>query len=134
MQSKHSKKNKSNKRNILINNMFVKTIVLVIIIILISIGFKNFKKNQIDELQGTWTTDGVTIYEFDGKGEGNLKLPASEYKFIYSIDGNNVHIDFENEKATDSDYSFVFEGNNMILNGINQTTGTYTFKRQEETN
>lgn len=129
MASKHSYKK--------INNSFGKLIligiVLVIIIIVISGFVKNSGQNSktVDErLIDTWTTDGVTVYEFDNKGKGAMKLPSAEYKFTYVINDNKLYIDFESEKAIDSDYEYSFENDKLILRGINATTGTYTFQRK----
>ena len=87
----------------------------------------NFKENS---LTGSWTTDGITIYEFKDNGKGMLKLPLSEYEYSYKIDGNKLHIDFESEETTDSDYEYYFENDNLILKGFYRTRGTYIFHKQ----
>ena len=131
MASKHSDSNKkiisSYGKLILIG------IILVITIIVISGFVKNLGQNSktVDErLIDTWTTDGVTVYEFDNKGKGAMKLPSSEYKFTYVINDNKLYIDFESEKAVDSNYEYSFENDKLILKGINATTGTYTFQKK----
>ena len=57
-------------------------------------------------------------------------LPSSEYKFTYVLNNNKLYIDFESDKATDSDYEYSFENDKLILKGINSTSGTYTFTKK----
>lgn len=130
MDSKHgenakSRKNEDNKKN---------KIIIIIIFIVVICGAVYFYKNPInignDELKGTWTTDDVTIYEFFGNGKGLMKLPNSEYSFSYILHKNQVYIDFEDEKAKDSDYEYSLENEKLILKGIKTTTGTYTFTKK----
>ena len=121
------------------NSLFGKAIFIVIILIIIAVGISIFvkspkqnKENQTadERLISTWTTDGITIYEFDNKGSGKMILPSSEYKFTYVSNNNKLYIDFESDKATDSDYEYSFENDKLILKGINSTSGTYTFTKK----
>lgn len=100
----------------------------VIILAIIAIGFFIVAKNisNKDKLAGEWTTDGVTVYVFDGKGNGVLKVPSSEYKFSYVLGNDKLYIDFESYKATDSDYEYTLENDILTLKGIKGTTGIYT--------
>ena len=133
MASKHSneRKRRSSKKYIILA-------ILIIIAIAIIISFMSQNKEQTtnsiktadDRLIGTWTTDGVTVYEFESKSQGKMKLPSAEYKFTYVLNDNKMYIDFESDKATDSNYEYSFEGDKLILKGINATTGTYTFSRK----
>ncbi|MBR3249548.1 MAG: hypothetical protein IKF83_02485 [Clostridia bacterium] len=108
-------------------------IILVIVAIAISVMFKSPKKDSSkltdERLISTWTTDGTTVYEFESNGKGAMKVPSSEYKFTYVINDNKIYIDFESDKATDSDYEYSFEGDKLILKGIKSTTGEYTFTK-----
>ena len=112
---------------LLIIYSFIAIIASSFIIMIITRNNNNFKENS---LIGLWTTDGVTIYEFKDNGKGILKLPLSEYEFSYKIDENKLHIDFESEETTDSDYEYYFENDNLILKGFNRTRGTYYFYKQ----
>lgn len=105
-------------------------IVIIICIFVLGISTQNRNKNKTDEIIGTWTTDEVTVYEFDGKGNGKLILPSSQYNFTYTLNENIIHIDFESEKATDSDYIYSLDEGKLILNGTNTTAGTYTFTKK----
>ena len=100
--------------------IFIVTLVILLLILLL------FTKKD-DKIVGTWTTDGVTIYNFNKDNTGSLKVPLSEYKFIYEKTDEKIYIDFENEKSQDSEYKYHFEGDNLVLEGEN---GTYVFKRK----
>ena len=51
-----------------------------------------------------------------------------EFPFTYKINADTLEIDFENEKSTDSKYTYKFDDNKLILNGDN---GTFTFIKKE---
>jgi len=107
-------------------------LIAVIIVIVLIIGlFLFFKLGNKKTLIGTWTTDGVTVYKFEKNNKGALIVPLSTYDFTYKVDGNKLYIDFKNEKSTDSSYEYSFDGNNLVLKGIEKTTGTYTFRRHK---
>ena len=118
--SRHVKSKKKKNRGI----NFGLVIILIIIAIGVFIALKN--NSNKDRLAGEWTTDGVTIYEFDGNGNGVLKVPLSEYKFTYVLGNDKIYIDFESYKATDSDYEYTLENDILTLKGIKGTTGIYT--------
>lgn len=128
-------KKKSNMPKIL----FV--LILIIIAIIIFFIVKNKDNNNdnnlnktsnttTDNFKGNWTIDGISNYEFDGKGNGKLKLPKNEYSFKYTIENNEIYLDYEDEKATDSDYEYSFEDEKIVLKGIKDTTGTYELTKQ----
>lgn len=129
MESKHGNEEK--------NSFFGKTTLIIVLLVIVAVGISVFVKapkqdnKTVDErLISSWTTDGITVYEFDNKGEGKMKLPSAEYKFTYTVNNNKLYIDFESDKATDSNYEFSFENDKLILKGINSTTGTYTFTKK----
>ena len=103
---------------------------LILIIIIGFIIFSVIKNNKKDELEGNWTVDGITNYEFDGKGNGKLKVPSNEYKFTYVLQNNKIYIDYESDKATDSDYEYSLDNNKLELKGIKSTTGTFTLTKE----
>lgn len=119
-----------------------KIIVAILIITIIVAGAFFLVKNQNqsnttskvktsdERLVSAWTTDGITVYEFENNGNGTLKLPSSEYKFTYVLNDNKMYIDFESDKAVDSNYEYSFENDKLILKGINSTAGTYTFTKK----
>ena len=130
MASKHI----DNEKNSNWGKYIVIVIILIIVAIVISIVVKSpkqdFYKRTDDRLISTWTTDGTTVYEFESNGKGTMKLPSTEYKFTYVLNDDKVYIDFESDKATDSDYEYSFDGDKLILKGIKATTGVYTFTKK----
>ncbi len=59
----------------------------------------------------------MTYYSFDGDGNGLLELPENSYAFTYSINGNVLSIDFENENIRDFTYDFKVNGKKLTLVG-----------------
>ena len=110
-----------------------KKIIIMIILIVISLVtlialIFGLKKSPKGNLIGTWTTDGVTIYEFNKNNTGKLIVSVGEYAFSYKIKDDTLEIDFENEKSTDSKYTYSFDNEKLILEGDN---GTFTFVRKK---
>jgi len=131
MASKHGDNEKNNNWGKIIA---IAIILIIVVAIAISIIAKspeqNYSKETDERLVSTWTTDGTTVYEFESNGKGTMKVPSSEYKFTYVLNDNKLYIDFESDKAVDSNYEYSFENDKLILKGINSTTGTYTFTKK----
>ncbi len=70
-----------------------------------------------DKLEGTWSIDEITSYQFDGNGKGALVLPDKTYEFLYAIEEDQLRIDFINANARDFQYSFTIDGDYLILSG-----------------
>ena len=68
-------------------------------------------------LSGRWDLDGVRYYSFNGDGNGLLELPENSYAFTYSINGDVLSIDFENENIRDFTYNFKANGKKLTLVG-----------------
>ena len=133
------KNNRKKKNKLLLVICIVIAVILSVFVVVFIVKFKgNINKQNIESeniqqgktLMGVWTTDGVTVYEFKENGNGTLKLPLSEYKFTYKIEGNNLFINFESKETRGSNYEYFFEEENLILKGIKGTTGNYTFYKQ----
>ena len=85
-----------------------------------------------DPLIGRWNMDEVTSYEFFRNGKGTMILPAAQYVFTYSIDGDMLNIDFEYEGAKDAQYIFTVDGDVLTLDGGNSNTqGIYEMTRSK---
>ena len=110
------------KKKIII--MAILVVLALIALIIMLAGIKKLPKSQI---VGTWTTDGVTIYKFNKDNTGELIVSLKNYPFTYKIKNDILEIDFENERSTDSKYTYSFEENKLILKGDN---GTFTFIRK----
>lgn len=117
-------KRKIKKKNIIISLCFV----IFLVILFLSVHFILINKSKDSKIIGTWTTDGNTIYEFKKGGIGTLILPLSKYKFAYEIEEDKISIDFENNELIDSEYTFSFDNNRLILKG---SRGTFTFTKKD---
>ena len=84
-------------------------------------------KEETNSIIGEWTTDGVTIYEFNKDNTGKLKVSLGEYDFDYIIKEDKISIDFINEKSEDSEYTYTLNKDKLVLKGKN---GTFNFKRK----
>ena len=81
-----------------------------------------------DGLKGSWALEEGTVYEFDGKGGGTLRLPTGSYAFSYTIEDNVVTLDFADESLNDASYSFLLGRDALTLD---TNTGTvYWLKRE----
>ena len=87
-------------------------ILIFLIILLILYSFK-FKSNR--KFLGTWTTDGITVYQFNRDYTGSLIVPIGKYPFKYKIYGDKIYIDFENETSIDSEYTYEISKERMVL-------------------
>lgn len=87
----------------------------IAVVILLFAVFISVMLSRGDALKGTWDLDGITAYQFDGKGKGSLNLPDSSYPFSYEITGSDVSIDFESDEARDMTYSFFAEKDKLTL-------------------
>ena len=110
------------KKKIII--MLVLICLVIIAIIILLLGNKPSHKNKI---VGSWTTDGITIYEFKKNNTGKLIVSLGEYPFTYKITDNTLEINFKDDKVTDSKFTYSIENGKLILNGDN---GTFTFKKK----
>lgn len=73
-------------------------------------------------LEGKWVLDQVTSYVFYADGTGALVLPSAEYGFTYQLQEDTLYLDYADEKAKDSQYTYEIKGNKLYLNGGNATT------------
>lgn len=86
-------------------------------VLLVGVLVALFAPSRADGLKGTWNLDGVTVYQFNGKGTGSLNLPENSYAFTYKIKDNTLAIDFKDETAQDKTYTFTAEKNKLTLTG-----------------
>ena len=119
---------KKKKKSKIIKVLEIICLLLAITTIIVVCIFKPKTKTVSNDssIIGIWTTDNVTIYEFEKNNTGVLKVPLSEYKFTYKIEKDKLYIDFENEKSEDSEYTYTLKDKKLILKG---KKGTFTFKR-----
>lgn len=99
-----SRKKIQRQRRILFGGSVVALVALVLIIVLLVKTYSG-----TDVLTGSWNYDGNTIYQFDGKGNGAMVLLSAIYDFTYTVDGDQIHIDFKNETVYDGTYELTKE-------------------------
>ncbi len=81
-----------------------------------------------DGLKGSWALEEGTVYEFDGKGGGTLRLPMGSHAFSYTIEDNVVTLDFADKSLNDASYSFLLGRDALTLD---TNTGTvYRLERE----
>lgn len=101
------KKTKRKKSVFIFGSLFFLIVIVLAFMLLIPRG--------ADPLKGTWACDAVTVYDFDGSGTGTLILPTVQYAFSYSIQEDQLHIDFIDERITDTVYTFTIQENTLTF-------------------
>lgn len=105
-------------------------LILALIIVLCVIIFKP-KNMGLDLLTGVWKYDEYTQYEFDGSGNGCMRLDTVHYEYTYSVSDNKVKLDFKDDAVHDCTYSFTINEENLTLVGEDGTVGgTYNLIKQ----
>lgn len=123
-------KDKNKKKNTKARAILL-LLLLFVVVAVISFCIVKFIFLKSDKFAGNWSVDGTTYFEFDGKGKGKLKVPTDEYIFSYTIEKNKLHLDYENDKATDSDYEYSFNNDKLHLKGLNTYSGEYELTKQK---
>ena len=109
---------------------------LVVLFFAFSCGCRNNQdiSSQIevtsDELIGIWKLDSVTKYTFDGRGNGKMAVSDSEYEFNYTINNDEIKIDFVSESAQDSTYEFIIDENKLTLLSKDKNKGTFELTKE----
>lgn len=67
------------------------------------------------DISGTWTIDGVTTYRFEKDGTGALILPEHEYLFEYSLDEDELTLEFENSRISQVVFTIMQEEDTITL-------------------
>lgn len=97
--------------------------VLLLIISVILIFTVRGCRAGTNSLTGKWDLDGTTTYKFDGKGNGAMVLPSVSYDFTYTINGDELVIDFVNDTLRDSTYKFTIKKGVLTMTGGEGTAG-----------
>ncbi len=100
-----------------LNPRFVLLVSVLVLILLVLISMCSRSCTGKSKLTGKWDLDGTTVYEFYGKGKGALILLTAEYEFSYTIQDDTVYIDFTDDRALDSKYTFRVEKDMLFLTG-----------------
>ena len=116
------KRRKKRRQQLMIRRGIVGGVALAILILIIVLIVKGCSGGT-DALAGKWDVDGVTFYEFNGKGKGALILPNSTYDFTYEIEENQLIIDYKDDSVHDGSYTFEVNDDKLILIGGEGTVG-----------
>ncbi|MFR7821309.1 DUF5640 domain-containing protein [Candidatus Pseudoruminococcus sp.] len=100
-------------------------LVLAVLIVGIVLICKSCSADR--SIVGTWDYDSVTVYRFDKGGKGALELPNGIYAFTYKTDGEKLSVDFENESATDSTYTYTVTEDTLTL--VSEDGRTFAMKK-----
>ena len=138
MENKNEKNNNSELKKQRLIFICIVVGIILIITIMIGVGIEKIKNNnkmsEFDEFYGLWNIDGITKYEFDGKGRGKMLLPESnlEYEFTYKINENKILIDFDSEDAKDYTYKYSINNNVLKVEGETPGSGKLEMTREEK--
>lgn len=100
-------------------------LVLAVLIVGIVLICKSCSADR--SIVGTWDYDSITVYRFDKGGKGALELPNGIYAFTYKTDGEKLSVDFENESATDSTYTYTVTEDTLTL--VSEDGRTFAMKK-----
>lgn len=103
-------------------------IILFIVVLLMDLAF--FLFNKTDKLKGNWDIDGYTEYVFDGKGNGKLVVPLTEYEFKYTVEKDVLSIDFKNEQSVDAEYKFSIKDDTLEIENVKDDSMHFKLKRK----
>lgn len=110
------------------------SLILVMIIILIAANYHKNEKNTKSKqsLEGIWVYDESTKYEFDFDGKGGMYIGKKKYNYTFTIDGDELKMDFEDPSVHDAVYTFYVNGDKLKLVGGEGTVGgEYELSREE---
>lgn len=104
---------------------------VLIIVAACSCGNHQTEKRS-DVLAGTWKLDNVTKYTFDGGGNGSMTVSDTKYEFNYTINNDEVKIDFISETAQDSVYEFKIDEGRLTLLSKDNNKGSYELTKENK--
>ena len=67
------------------------------------------------DITGFWTVDGITNYWFDENGIGELILPEHEFSFNYTVEEDELTLEFEDTSIGTAVFTFTVEDDRLIL-------------------
>lgn len=102
-------------------------ILALIILVVVLIGIININsRSDLNAFEGTWIYDTYTSYEFDGKGNGCMRLEELSYEYTYTVQDDELKIDFKDNSVRDCTYTFSIKDDTLtIIGGEGTVGGTY---------
>ena len=67
------------------------------------------------DIIGFWTLDGTTNYRFEEDGIGALVLPEHEFSFSYTVEEDELTLEFEDAGIDPAVFTFTLEDDTLIL-------------------
>ena len=142
MQNKHKKQKQTFKIKKIISILFIAMIVVITII-----AIKNKNKNNNNNtnvlsneivvnkdpnlLNGTFVYNENVKYTFNNDNTGILYDKGNEYKYTYTIQEQQVFIDYEDKTIHDATYTFYFVNDNLkLIGGEGTSGGEYILKKE----
>lgn len=102
-----------------------------LLLLLVSIALMIHSCVSANPLVGNWKMDSMTSYEFYEDGQGALVVPRGKYPFAYTMEDDLLTIDFYDENAHDSQFTYQLDDNVLTLVGGNKDLkGTYVLEKQ----
>ena len=89
------------------------------------------EKAAAEDISGTWTVDGVTIYQFRENGTGVLMLPEHSYSFTYTAEGDELELDFDDPDVGEAVFRFEGEEDRLNLERVSEY-GIFAVTLQKE--
>ena len=71
-------------------------------------------------ITGFWTLDGTTNYRFNEDGIGELVLPEHEFSFIYTVEEDELTLEFEDAGIDTAVFTFTLEDDTLILKRVEE--------------
>lgn len=115
----------------------MEALIIIGVIAILALGiflifyFQKGNKKELLQFQGKWVYDEYTAYEFDGAGNGCMCLEDVHYEYTYTVDNNELKIDFKDDSVRDCSYAFQINDGSMIITGGEGTVGgTYELHKK----
>ena len=72
------------------------------------------------DITGFWTLDGTTNYRFDEDGTGALVLPEHEFSFSYTVEEDELTLEFNDAGIDTTVFTFTLEDDTLILQRVEE--------------
>lgn len=72
------------------------------------------------DITGFWTLDGTTNYRFEEDGIGALTLPEHEFSFSYTVEEDELTLEFNDAGIDTTVFTFTLEDDTLILKRVEE--------------
>jgi len=104
-----------------------------IILVAVLMGIMSIiSRLDLNAVEGAWIYDAYTSYEFDGKGNGCMRLEELSYEYTYTVKDNKLTINFKDDSVRDCTYAFSIKDDTLtIIGGEGTVGGTYKLHKSQ---